>query len=160
LCPSCREANKPSEEELLAINIARKARQNENKKEWRKRNPEKMKAIYAKRIRYPLTEHDKEVSRTSRRLKARKHQEYVAIYKQSQGCLDCGYKAHPAALQLDHVRGTKRAVVGHLYGKSLQTIINEIEKCEVRCANCHAIRHFEEKRLERDNRDSKSMDSR
>jgi len=62
-------------------------------------------------------------------------------YKTFCGCIDCGYKDNPVALQFDHVRGLKKDNVSSLVSQcfSMQVIKEEIRKCEVRCANCHSI---------------------
>jgi len=63
----------------------------------------------------------------------------VQNYKQAVGCKDCGYNKNPHALQFDHLRD-KKANVSDLirsdYG--IKTIWEEIGKCQVLCANCHA----------------------
>lgn len=49
-------------------------------------------------------------------------------------------RADPVMLDFDHVRGVKDADVKHLVTSShisLARVFAEIEKCEVRCANCH-----------------------
>ena len=59
------------------------------------------------------------------------------------GCADCGYRAHPAALHFDHLPGcNKVAAISQLrYGNCpLEKLEREVAKCEVVCANCHAIR--------------------
>jgi hypothetical protein len=69
--------------------------------------------------------------------------EMVDAHKLAAGCVDCGYKAHPAALQYDHiVAGGKSRDISLMVtsGASIQEIMAEIDKCEVVCANCHAIR--------------------
>ena len=96
---------------------------------------------------------------SARRAKAtyrKKHREKVAAYdlvykrrirdelnaiKLAAGCCDCGYNAHPAALDFDHVRGDKAADVP-LCG-SIASALEEAKKCVVRCANCHRIRTHE-----------------
>jgi hypothetical protein len=43
-------------------------------------------------------------------------------------------------LEFDHVRGDKLnsvSVLAYSLGASLKRIQTEIDKCEVRCANCH-----------------------
>jgi len=61
--------------------------------------------------------------------------------KLERGCVDCGYRAHPSALDFDHVRGVKlHNIASMLYGSSVEAILAEMEKCEVVCANCHRIR--------------------
>ena len=62
-------------------------------------------------------------------------------YQLEQGCMDCGYNSHPAALEFDHVRGTKLFNIGEKIGNySREMLWEEIAKCDVVCANCHSIR--------------------
>ncbi len=53
-------------------------------------------------------------------------------------CVDCG-EVEPVVLEFDHVRGEKRRNIADLVrtGRSWETILKEIEKCDIRCANCH-----------------------
>ena len=53
-------------------------------------------------------------------------------------CIDCGEK-DPIVLEFDHVRGTKRTEVSVLAngGFSWETVKKEMDKCDIRCANCH-----------------------
>lgn len=53
-------------------------------------------------------------------------------------CVDCG-ESDPMVLQFDHVRGSKRANIADMVASACawDTIRTEIQKCEVRCANCH-----------------------
>jgi hypothetical protein len=55
-------------------------------------------------------------------------------------CLDCGGKFPPECMDFDHVRGEKLFGVGTGVTKGYATILAEIEKCEIVCANCHRIR--------------------
>src|SRR5579859_3626868 len=60
--------------------------------------------------------------------------------KIASGCIDCGYRDHPAALDFDHLPGcVKVSGISIMVtdGRSRETILAEIDKCEVRCANCH-----------------------
>lgn len=66
-----------------------------------------------------------------------------------QGCLDCGYKQHPEALEFDHLPGsTKLFKVSDapMLGKIWSEVASEIAKCEVVCANCHRVRTFNRRR--------------
>jgi hypothetical protein len=64
----------------------------------------------------------------------------VANYKLERGCKDCGYNKHHFALQFDHVRGEK---LGNIATKlSWSFFREESKKCEVVCANCHAVRTY------------------
>ena len=72
----------------------------------------------------------------------------MALAKAS-GCVDCGCVGPPESLEFDHVRGVKVAEVSWLAMKckgsaGLLRVMEEIEKCEVRCAPCHRKRHDDE----------------
>ena len=70
-----------------------------------------------------------------------KKYEWVRAIKLERGCIDCGYNAHPEALEFDHISDNKRFTIGEmLHNYSKANIMLEIEKCEVVCSNCHAIR--------------------
>jgi hypothetical protein len=67
-------------------------------------------------------------------------------YKVKVGCVDCGYNAHPWALEFDHLPGAvKTRTVASMMYSSWDAIWAEVAKCEVVCANCHAIRTFTRK---------------
>ena len=72
--------------------------------------------------------------------------QYVFDYKKNNPCVRCGF-SHPAALDFHHKDHTTKtigvadAVSG---GWSLDKIKEEIEKCDLLCANCHRILHYEE----------------
>lgn len=70
---------------------------------------------------------------------------WLAEYKTSRGCIDCGYNQHSAALQLDHM-GPKTASISELR-TSKERILKEITdgNCVVRCAVCHAVKTWAEK---------------
>jgi hypothetical protein len=71
---------------------------------------------------------------------------YVNEYLRQHPCVDCGNN-NIIVLEFDHVRGKKRKEVSHMIDSafSLDSIIEEIAKCDVRCANCHRIRHHNER---------------
>ena len=73
---------------------------------------------------------------------AAKKTDIIQKYKLKKGCLDCGYNAHSEALEFDHKPGTEKLFnVGEKIGAlSIDKVWDEIAKCEVVCANCHAIR--------------------
>lgn len=73
------------------------------------------------------------------------------------GCETCGYNEYPQALQFDHLDPSTKyrtangslvhlsdMIKGNRY--SLPTILREIEKCRVLCANCHAVYTHNEQR--------------
>lgn len=65
--------------------------------------------------------------------------DFVQAEKLKRGCVDCGYRANAAAMDFDHVRGTKKFVLSN-FSQSLAAIKKEMAKCEVRCALCHRIK--------------------
>lgn len=70
----------------------------------------------------------------------RKKQEFVYDYLLEHPCVDCG-ECNPIVLEFDHVRGYKLFDISYaIQSSSLEKLIEEIRKCEVRCSNCHAKR--------------------
>lgn len=66
---------------------------------------------------------------------------WLAKIKLDRGCIDCGYNAHPSALDFDHVVSEKLFNLSRAY-HSFDSLRAELEKCVIRCANCHRIRHY------------------
>ena len=62
----------------------------------------------------------------------------------SRPCTDCGGQFHPAAMAFDHPPGApKRLEISNLVRRgSVGLARTEIAKCEIVCANCHAVRTF------------------
>lgn len=63
-------------------------------------------------------------------------------YLRSHPCVDCG-EAELNVLEFDHVRGKKLLEVTKLLDRRWGLVSAEIEKCEVRCANCHRRKTLE-----------------
>lgn len=55
-------------------------------------------------------------------------------------CADCGRRLPGEAMDLDHVRGTKRGDATWIRGQGRATAQGELEKCDVVCVNCHRRR--------------------
>lgn len=53
-------------------------------------------------------------------------------------CADCGEK-DPIVLEFDHVKGEKENVISRMMANNTkwERVVAEIEKCQIRCANCH-----------------------
>jgi hypothetical protein len=64
--------------------------------------------------------------------------------KSTTSCADCGGYFHFAVMAWDHLPGThKVAEVSTLLRKgSSRKVREEIDKCELVCANCHALRSY------------------
>lgn len=66
--------------------------------------------------------------------------------KKEAPCADCGQRFHFAAMGWDHLPGTIKEfdiAEGLRRGMGLERLMAEIEKCELVCANCHAVRTYE-----------------
>jgi hypothetical protein len=60
----------------------------------------------------------------------------------NKSCTDCGETYPPYVMDLDHCRGEKILEVSSMidYGWNRKTLLDEIDKCDVVCSNCHRIR--------------------
>ena len=66
----------------------------------------------------------------------------VFTYLLSHPCVDCG-ETDPIVLEFDHLdSATKIATISEMVQQQRpwEIIMNEIDKCQVRCANCHRRR--------------------
>ncbi len=90
---------------------------------------------------------DKQVARAKARYKKLCDTNWPLMldYLENHPCVDCG-ETHPATLEFDHVVGTKTAGVTTLLTTRIwSTVTEEIEKCVVRCANCHSKKTAKER---------------
>ncbi len=60
----------------------------------------------------------------------------IWTYLINHPCIDCG-ENDPVVLEFDHTKDKRMDVSSLVTYGSLKNIIKEIEKCEIRCANCH-----------------------
>jgi hypothetical protein len=79
-----------------------------------------------------------------------KSRRWVGEFKMKEGCKHCDFKAViPAQLQLDHRDPSSKTKNGN--GRAYEPswsrvrILAEIDKCDVLCANCHALKTFSNK---------------
>ena len=78
-------------------------------------------------------------------LARKRNQNFVNSIKKASGCIDCGL-TDIRCLDFDHLPEFKKA--GNLAafvngGWSIERLQTEIDKCVVRCANCHRIKTAE-----------------
>jgi len=99
--------------------------------QWKKDNPENLK--------------QQQVRQFEKRMARKKElQEWVNNKKLEIGCSICGYKEFAECLQYHHIdKGNKKNTISTLLSSfyTKERIQEEIDKCIVLCANCHAILH-------------------
>lgn len=72
-----------------------------------------------------------------------KHQK-LRDKEKSKPCMDCGIQYPPYVMHFDHRNGKEKLYnIGSIIGrKTLKIVKDEIAKCDVVCANCHAERTY------------------
>lgn len=105
------------------------------------KDPEKQKAAQRRH-----TERNREKRRLSQQAKRREMREWITSLKRDISCKDCAGVFHPAAMHFDHLPGYVkvagiREMVNRFPNRAL--IEAEMAKCELVCANCHAVRTYE-----------------
>jgi hypothetical protein len=87
----------------------------------------------------------RELRLAQKRERRRETRSWYQTLKEDKPCADCGGVFHQAAMTWDHRPGTvKRCEVSMMVrGFSRQAILDEIAKCDLVCANCHAARTAE-----------------
>ena len=78
-----------------------------------------------------------------------KNREFIKEFKSKNPCVDCG-ESNPLVLDFDHVRGEKKRNISDMAHAccSIDTILEEMEKCDIRCSNCHRIATYNRKKNE------------
>ena len=79
--------------------------------------------------------------------------------KQGLSCSDCSIGGlHPECYDFDHREGVaKKFNLSQAGTRSWETILEEIKKCDLVCANCHRLRTLE--RRQRDRMDDAWLDA-
>lgn len=119
----------------------------ERSRRWRLAHPERAKEVQAAfraRNLEKIRAYDRENQVRSRA----ERRAWLDAIKVKAGCADCGYSAHPRALDFDHIGTDKLYDVGRMLHNrtAWDRVLAEIAKCEVVCANCHRIRTYERER--------------
>ena len=79
----------------------------------------------------------------SRKKRSDKIREYIRSIKESNPCSDCGIYYAYYVMDFDHQRDKEFLISRSVTdGKTLDAVKEEIDKCEIVCANCHRIRTY------------------
>ena len=78
----------------------------------------------------------------SRKLMRKRNSDYVRDIKKSNPCSDCNNYFHYSQMDFDHINDNKTINIARISNSSLslKRIQDEINKCELVCANCHRLR--------------------
>lgn len=89
------------------------------------------------------TEYHKQYVKDQKKIRRDKTIKYLGKYLDNHPCVDCG-EDDVRVLEFDHVRGEKTEGIAQMlaWGWSWNKIDEEIQKCDVRCANCHRKRTY------------------
>jgi hypothetical protein len=102
----------------------------QKKKEWHKRHYEENKEAERARLKASV-----------KRSRERNYS-YVNEIKETTPCADCDKHFDAVCMDFDHVRGEKVKDIAKMTNAccTLEAIQEEIDKCDLVCANCHRIR--------------------
>lgn len=73
---------------------------------------------------------------------------WLQSYKIEQGCKDCGYNAHHAGLQIDHLtprNNDGNKLISRMAVRGINVLKRELADCDVVCGTCHGIRTWQRK---------------
>tara|TARA_R110000850_G_scaffold111414_2_gene224857 strand:- start:3115 stop:3477 length:363 start_codon:yes stop_codon:yes gene_type:complete len=90
----------------------------------------------------------------ARNIKQReRNRAYIKDIKENSSCIDCG-ESDNRVLDFDHVIGEKIGDVSNMVNQCycIESLQREVDKCEVRCSNCHRkVTHERRKQNAKDN---------
>ena len=92
----------------------------------------------------PQKDLEKRIDKASKYDARRLRRQWVTEYKRaSDGCNNC-VESMPVTLDFHHLENKDMRISSMVSsGRSLEEIKQEIQKCELLCANCHRKEHFE-----------------
>ena len=76
-----------------------------------------------------------------KKIKTKENRENLLEYFKTNPCIRCG-ETNPVVLDFDHrdEKDKKYGISNMITSYNWDTILSEIEKCDVLCANCHRIK--------------------
>jgi hypothetical protein len=120
----------------------KKEQQRQAQQRWYQDNREKVMArAQAQYQRLPIEK--KQAYRKIGKAVAEKNRYWLNEIKRVMGCYDCG-EDNPVVLEFDHRDPTQKLFsISEGIGFAAARLMQEVEKCDVVCANCHRIRTAE-----------------
>jgi hypothetical protein len=118
-----------------------KDRRLETARKWRAANKERLREWW-KQYRLKNPKKQSEISRKWGQIYRREFRQFVDFAK-SKPCHDCGIQYAPWIMQFDHRNPKEKSftIASAVRAKIKRGIVEEeIKKCDVVCANCHAER--------------------
>lgn len=64
---------------------------------------------------------------------------YLVSFLREHPCVDCG-ETDPVVLEFDHLRDKEFGIGQGIRDRAWQSVLSEMDKCDVVCANCHRRR--------------------
>jgi hypothetical protein len=80
-----------------------------------------------------------EMAQRRKKVMAAERIEYLVAFLRQHPCVDCG-ESDPIVLEFDHLRDKKFGIAQGLRDRDWRSVLDEIAKCDVVCANCHRRR--------------------
>ena len=116
-------------------------RDKEKAKAWRRKNRDRLRESAKSYIK-------KNWGRIRERMSAerKKRAGILAEIKTTRGCARCGFNSHPVALDFHHINPEEKVDgVPNMSNRHAkwELVLEEVAKCEVLCANCHRIQHWD-----------------
>jgi hypothetical protein len=108
--------------------LLNKEKRRRDLQKWRSENPDRIKKLY----------------RSSDNNRRNTTKEWVNELK-NRPCVDCKRSYEPFVMDFDHREPlTKKYVISFMVSKRMpkKAILEEIEKCDLVCSNCHRIRTY------------------
>jgi hypothetical protein len=97
-------------------------------------------------VREKATPWCKDCYAKTKKLRKRALKKEIEDYKKQQQCKNCGMSDY-RCLDFHHTRDKEFSIgIAVSAGIALDKIFEEIAKCDVLCANCHRIVHYEDKK--------------